>query len=330
MRVSKSSLWAVGGLLAAPAILAFWLAQPVMVPVPTSGDAWVSDPARLQRDVEYMTTVLGRRHHARPETLLRSAAYLADAFAAAGAKVSEQSFEVEGARYVNVVARFGPANGAPIVIGAHYDVEEETRGADDNASGLAVLLETARWLGSQKNLSVPLELVAYSLEEPPYFRSEQMGSWRHAQALKQAGIAPRLVVVLEMLGYFSDAPGSQSYPFPGMRLLYPDRGDFLAVVGNLGNPGVVRRVKSSLASASDLPIYSLNAPAWLPGIDFSDHASYWAHDIPAVMLTDTSFYRNPHYHKASDLPETLDYVRMAKVAAGVRKIIVDAAAEQGK
>ncbi|HRE16766.1 MAG TPA: M28 family peptidase [Rhodocyclaceae bacterium] len=323
-RQHSVGVFALVSLLAA--VLAVgWVTQPIFGSGVATREAWPASEEKLRSDVEYLTGVLGRRHHARSDTLRRTADFLKRSLVEAGATVSEQSYEVEGARYVNVVARFGPTGSDPLIVGAHYDVEEGTRGADDNASGVAVLLDAAHWLGRRSDIQAPVELVFYTLEEPPYFRSEFMGSWQHASQLEAAGVRPRLVVVLEMLGYFSDASGSQSYPLPGMSLLYPDRGDFLAVVGHLGNPRVVRRVKSSLRAASDLPIESINAPAWLPGMDFSDHASYWAKGMPAVMLTDTSFYRNPHYHKASDLPHTLDYVRMAKVAAGVKKIIKDAA-----
>jgi hypothetical protein len=231
----------------------------------------------------------------------------------------------------------GPSNSgsshAPLlVIGAHYDshgdasaggqlprgysADTHTPGADDNASGVAGLIELARLLGRTPQKR-PIELVAYALEEPPHFRTEHMGSVWHARSMTDARRDVELMVSLEMIGTFSDAPDSQSYPFPGMQHLYSDRGDFIAVVGMMADFNMSRRVKALMLGASDLPVYSINAPRLIPGIDFSDHRSYWDRGIPAVMVTDTAFMRNKHYHQASDTYEKLDYARMAKVVQGV-------------
>lgn len=273
-------------------------------------------PDQLRRDVEQLALTYGGRHHAHPGVLSRAAAYIEGRFRTSGARIEVDAYEVEGAAYRNVIARFGPAEGRPVVIGAHYDAEEETRGADDNASGVAGLLALAdRFRKSPPK--VPVELVAYCLEEPPYFRTEHMGSRRHARSLKAAGREPRLVLVLEMIGYFADAPGSQRYPVPGLSAIYPDRGNFIGVVGNYGSMAEVRQVKAAMRQAGTVPVEAIVAPAILPGIDFSDHASYWQEGMPAVMVTDTAFYRNSNYHRPSDLPETLDYVRMAGVVEAV-------------
>ncbi len=125
------------------------------------------------------------------------------------------------------------------------------------------------------------------------------------------------MISLEMIGFYSDQPGSQHYPTKLMRLFYPDRGNFIAVVGRLSDLLVTQRVKRLIAASSDVPVRSLSAPAWVPGIDFSDHLNYWNAGYDAIMVTDTSFYRNQRYHTADDLPETLDYERMAQVVQGV-------------
>lgn len=301
------------------AFAAFWLTQPGVVPSANNGGD-TAEEARLRKHVEFLAGPLAKRDHAHVGTLNRAAAYIQQGFAEAGGRVSVQAFDVDGFRYSNIVARFGPAEGSPLIVGAHYDVNAGTPGADDNASGVAGLLEVARLLGKSVP-AAPVELVAYTLEEPPYFRSEQMGSWHHAHDLVSRGVQPQLVLVLEMIGYFSDAPDSQSFPVPLLGMLYPERGNFIAVVGHAGNVGIVRRVKAAMSAASLLPVRSINAPAWLPGVDFSDHASYWLHGIPAVMVTDTSFYRNPNYHEPDDRPETLDYRRMAMVVDGVASVL---------
>jgi len=227
-----------------------------------------------------------------------------------------QNFQVDGAPYRNVIARFGPTQGPLLVIGAHYDADHDTPGADDNASGIAGLLELARLLGVHPPPR-PVELVAYSLEELPYFRTESMGSVQHARALVEARRDVQLMIAMEMIGYFRDDPGSQSFPVQALSALYPDRGNFIAVVGRFGDFSALRRVKALFTGATDLPVESINAPRSVTGIDFSDHASYWHFGIPALMITDTSFFRNPNYHGAGDTPDTLDYARMAKVVSGV-------------
>lgn len=301
------------------AIVAFWLAQPLWGGKGRAAAEEVS-PERLRAHVEFLTAE--GRDFAHPARLERAAAYVEAAFREAGGRVESQGFEVDGARYRNVIARFGAGQGVPLIVGAHYDALERTPGADDNASGVAALLEVAAALGRNPPRQ-PVELVAYTLEEAHFPGGDRMGSRHHADALAGTGIRPRGVVVLEMVGYFDDRPGSQSFPLPGLGLLYPREGNFIAVVGELLSPRLVRRVKGAMAAAGDPPVHSINAPVWVPGIDFSDHAAYWRHGMPAVMVTDTAFYRNPNYHQPGDRPETLDYRRMAGVARGVLAVIRD-------
>jgi Zn-dependent M28 family amino/carboxypeptidase len=206
------------------------------------------------------------------------------------------------------------------VIGAHYDSHGGTPGADDNASGIAGLLELAHLLGRSAP-GRPVELVAYTLEEPPHFRSPHMGSVWHARALKAEGRDVELMLSLEMIGYFSDSPGSQAYPLAAMKLAYPDRGNFIALVGQFGDFGLSRSVKAAMSGATDLPVYSLNAPAFVQGVDFSDHRSYWAQGYPALMVTDTAFMRNRNYHRVGDTFDKLDYKRMAMVVQSVYAVL---------
>jgi len=162
-----------------------------------------------------------------------------------------------------------------------------------------------------------VELVAYSLEEPPHFRTESMGSAVHAASLEAKKARVRAMISLEMIGCFSDEKDSQAYPLGVLKLLYPSTGNFIAVVGRIGGGRLVRVVKTAMRAATRLPVESINAPGFIPGIDFSDHLSYWEHGYPAVMVTDTAFYRNPRYHTSDDTPDTLDYERMALVVDGV-------------
>jgi hypothetical protein len=274
------------------------------------------DAAALEQHVRELAVNLHPRSFENFANIERAGDYILAAFIATGAETEVQKFAVQGSLYRNLIVRFGPREGPVLVIGAHYDANGGTPGADDNASGVAGLLELARLLGANPPPQ-PVELVAYTLEEPPYFRSASMGSFQHAQALVNSGRRLRLMMSLEMIGYFRDEPDSQQFPVPGLELLYPDSGNFIAIVGRFGDFGATRRVKALFRGATDLPVESMNAPAKVPGVDFSDHVNYWHFELPAVMVTDTAFLRNPHYHQASDTPETLDYPRMAKVVQAV-------------
>jgi Zn-dependent M28 family amino/carboxypeptidase len=281
-----------------------------------------AQPARLESSVRTLVESFGPRDESHPENLDRVATWIRGELERTGGKVTDQPFQVGGATYRNVIAHFGPDTRDRVVVGAHYDTAGPLPGADDNASGVAGLLELARLLGSSR-LQRRVELVAYSLEEPPYFASREMGSAFHARSLKAQGAQVRSMICLEMIGYFSDAPDSQEFPVSALRLAYPSRGNFILVVGRLGQGGLVRRVQQRMErAAAPLDVRSLIAPASLPGVDFSDHRNYWNEGWDAVMITDSAFYRNPNYHEERDTPDTLDYGRMARVVDGVHAAVL--------
>lgn len=285
-----------------------------------------ADAARLKRDVKRLAVDMTPRDWLSLKNLDRAAVFIAAELKAAGGRVERQEYrftEFDAANhrvtrgpYANILARFGPAGGNAVVVGAHYDVYGSFPGADDNASGVAALLELARLLGKNRP-AVPVELVAYTLEEPPHFAGPHMGSLHHAIELFKREERVRAMISLETMGYFSDEPGSQEFPIPLLKLFYPSTGNFIAVAGRFSDAALARKIKKAMRAASDLPVYSISAPAMLPGIDFSDHRSYWKAGYPGVMVSDTAFYRNRRYHTPADTPETLDYPRMAKVVEGV-------------
>jgi len=233
----------------------------------------------------------------------------------------EQEYEVWGIPYRNVSILFGPESRQRIVVGAHYDSFAGNPGADDNASGIAGLLELAKILSKQQ-LDIPVQLIAYTLEEPPYFRTRDMGSAVHAKQLAEDKIDIVLMISLEMIGYFTDARDSQDYPVPLMSMMYPTTGNFIAIVGNMSGMGLIRDAKSTMQSVISLPVYSVNAPSLIPGIDFSDHLNFWDQGYPALMITDTAFYRNKAYHSVQDTWDRLDYGRMSDVVKGVYAVIM--------
>lgn len=302
-------------------IMLLLITQPMSSPVLKHPPVQVS-AERLKTHVQTLSETFAPRDYTNIENLDRTADYIKREFEQTRGAVSEQAYKVNGKSYRNVIALFGKESEERLVVGAHYDVCMPLPGADDNASGVAGLIELAQLLG-QTELPMQIELVAYTLEEPPFFRSEAMGSAVHANALKKQNVKVRAMLSLEMIGYFSDEDGSQRFPNPILKLFYPSRGNFIAVVSNFSNFGLVRKVKRAMRGTGLLPVYSINAPGWLPGIDFSDHLNYWRVDYPAVMITDTSFYRNHHYHTAQDKAEKLDYHRMAKVVQALHAMLLD-------
>ncbi len=314
----------LGIIIGLPLLIWFIVTQPVFW-VRQNKSVAVVDPTRLEDHVRILATVFIPRDYRHPENLDQVAAYIRQEFERTQGRVSEQTFEVEGITYRNVILQFGPETGERIVIGAHYDAFAEYAAADDNASGVAGLIELAHLLDNV-SFKTPLELVAYTLEEPPYFRTENMGSAVHAQSLKDDNQSVKVMIALEMIGYFDDTPGSQQYPVAALGYLYPTQGDFIAIIGKLDGGRPVRQVKQAMVGATDLPVYSLNAPANLvAGVDFSDHRNYWHQGYPAVMVTDTAFLRNFNYHTPNDTPDTLDYDRMADVVIGVYEAILSLA-----
>ena len=277
------------------------------------------DAAVLQKHVKYLSVDVYPRSFGFPEHLNAAADYIKNDLTAVGIVVEEQKYLVQGVPYRNLIARFGPADGKVLVMGAHYDSHGDTPGADDNASGVAGLLELAKLL-QKSPPSRPVELVFYTLEEPPYFRTENMGSAVHSRSLVESKRPVDMMISVEMIGYFTDAPDSQSFPLSAMKLVYPTQGNFIAVVGRYKDMVATRRVKSALKGVDGLPVRSINAPALVTGIDFSDHLNYWAQGFSAVMVTDTSFYRNHEYHRSGDTYERLNYPRMAQVVQGLYQL----------
>jgi Zn-dependent M28 family amino/carboxypeptidase len=279
------------------------------------------DATALRKHTSVLSIDMAPRNYLHIDNLNKVANYISESLTSSGGRVSEQIFEVQGAEYKNIVAEFGPQGGETIVVGAHYDAEGEKPGADDNASGVAGLLEIGRLLGEVVRFKTKVVLVAFTLEEPPFFRSEEMGSAVYAKSLVEAGTAVKLMIALEMIGYFSEEKGTQGYPTPLLRLYYPSTGNFIAVVDQLMSTQA-QRMKASMAQVIDLPVYSINAPPFIPGVDFSDHSNFWRYGFPAVMITDTAFYRNHAYHTNDDRAERLNYEKMAQVVYGVFDYVV--------
>lgn len=283
-----------------------------------------ADSERLKADVRYLANIAPTRNSRQRSSLNQAANFIAASFALAGCEPKAQVFQIDDTEYRNIICSFGSEDAPRLVIGAHYDVAgDDNPGADDNASGVSALLELARMIGKEKFLlEHRLDLVAFTLEEPPHFRSENMGSYIHARSIVAEGAALKLMIGVEMIGFYSDDADSQSYPVSLLGWLYPDKANFIGVIGRLFDRSSVARVKSLMAVNDELPVYSINAPPTVTGVDFSDHWSFWQNSLPAVMVTDTAFLRNPNYHRPTDTADTLDYRRMALVVDGLYQVAV--------
>src|SRR5215212_6638455 len=322
-RIIRLMLFVVLIFLVLLACVWFWVTQPLLSRARPNSERTV-DPSRLEAHVRKLSIELGPRDASHIENLDRVAAYIKDEFSQTTARVSEQVYHVQGLTYRNVVAYFGPESEERIIVGAHYDTAGPLPGADDNASGVAGVIELARLLGRQQP-PLRVELVAFSLEEPPYYRTTGMGSSVHAESLRNQNVQVRAMFSLEMIGCFSDTPNSQFFPVGVLSAFYPSRGNFIAVVSRMSDGLLVRRTKSAMRNAAPLPVYSINAPRSVPGVDFSDQLNYWQAGYSAVMITDTAFYRNRNYHTAQDTAEKLDYKRMAMVVEGVYAAVTELA-----
>ena len=274
------------------------------------------DPSRVRADVEKLSLGFPNRSYGDPKVLDAAAAWIAGELRSSGTEPEDQPFDVKGVTYRNVLAHFGPEKGPRVVVGAHYDAADGFPAADDNASGVAALLALTR-VWAKRPPTGRVDVAFYSLEEPPSYATDAMGSVHHAKSLVEKSVAIRAVLALETLGTYDDTPGSQHFPAPLLGLLYPDRADFVAVVGDTDCAPLLAEVKGAMRGTGAIPVYAIAAPAWVPGIDWSDHRSYRPFGIPAVMITDTALFRNPRYHTADDRPDRLDYVRLARATQAI-------------
>lgn len=276
---------------------------------------------RLRKHVDVLAELIGPRHVGRPKEMAAAAAYIEREFVHLGDVVERQEYTVDRLTVANlIVERRGEREpDAILVLGAHYDSVPTTPGADDNASAVAVLIEVARLLCGRIGKRT-IRFVAFACEEPPHCFSDAMGSQMYARRCRQRSERILGMLCLEMVGFYSEEPGSQNIP-PGiprwLHWIFPKRGNFLAAAGNLGSIPLAWRFHHGFRRGTRLPLFSICLPEAIPEIRLSDNSSFWDQGYPALMLTDTAFLRNPHYHMSSDRADTLDYDRMAQVSQGV-------------
>lgn len=279
-----------------------------------------STPSTIKKHLEVLTRSTEYRNHENIEALNAIAEYIHSEFEKYCDTVYYQSYTVKGREYKNVVGVLGSQFSKKLIIGAHYDVCGNQEGADDNASGVTGILELARLL-KKDTLNFQIEFVAYTLEEPPYFGTKNMGSYVHAESVQKDKKNILGMICLEMIGYFSDKTGSQEYPVKEMKALYGTKGDFVAVVQKMPQDKFCKDFASAMEQQEHVKSISIVAPESVTGVDFSDHANYWKFNIPAIMITNTAFYRNKNYHTEGDILETLNLDKMSAVINEVRESI---------
>jgi Zn-dependent M28 family amino/carboxypeptidase len=279
----------------------------------------------LKRHVEVLAGRIGERNVWHAGEFAAAAVYIRDTLQGSGYEVRAQSFESRGLTLQNLEIEL-PGDNAPqeiIVVGAHYDSVAGSPGANDNASGVAALLEIARLLAGN---SYPrtVRLVAFANEEAPFFYGEEMGSNVYATRSRQRGEQIKAMLSLETIGYYTSQPASQQYPFP-FSLFYPDAGNFIGFVGDLSSRSLVRQAIGAFRASTAFPSEGVAAPGWVTGVHWSDHWSFWQAGYPAIMITDTALFRYPHYHAATDTPEQLDYLSLARVTRGLADVVAELA-----
>ena len=280
---------------------------------------------RLSEHVRALAGEIGERNVFEPQALRRAEDFISGVWRGQGYEINRQEYEVQHQLWANVeIMRRGSRRPEEIIlVGAHYDSVIGSPGANDNGTGVAAMLEISRRMASaQPERSV--RFVAFVNEESPFFRTPRMGSRVYAKQARERGDNIRAMLSLETIGYYSEAKGSQRYP-PFFSWFYPDRGNFIGFVGNFSSRELVHRTAAAFRSHSDFPLEYVTTFALVPGVDWSDHGSFWKYGYPAMMVTDTALYRYPHYHTDSDTPDKVNYDALARVTAGLVAVVMDLA-----
>jgi hypothetical protein len=330
MRGRRIVIWTAAIVLALPILFALgaWLYVVHMPGETGRGTLPALTPAqtelrqRLERHVRELAGRIGERNSVHYGALEQAAAYIERELASLGYTVVSQRWtSADGQEFRNLEVTL-PGREKPaevVVVGAHYDSNRGTPGADDNASGVAAILELARLLRDQGHART-IRFVAFTNEELPFFGTADQGARRYVAALKQRGDDVRSMLSVETIGYYSTGPKTQLYPKP-LNWFYPDTGNFIGFVGNLSSRPLVHEAIAAFRRHTPFPSHGAAAPESIPGVGWSDHEAFWAAGFQAVMITDTAPFRNPYYHTRGDTPDRIDYERMTRVVDGLAAVV---------
>jgi Zn-dependent M28 family amino/carboxypeptidase len=286
------------------------------------------DIERVRTHIHTLAGDIGERNVFNPMALRRAATYIERVWREQGYVVTRHKYTVRGETSANIeVSREGRDPSAGIlVIGAHYDSVAGSPGANDNGSGVSALLEIARHLAARKPVRT-VRFIAFVNEEPPFFKTRDMGSRVYVKMARARGDDIRAMLCLETIGYYSDTPDSQHYP-PLFNLFYPDAGNFIGFVSNFSSRPLLKDAVAAFRAASDFPVEYISTFTFIPGVDWSDHWSFWRDGIPAIMVTDTAPYRYPYYHTALDTPDKVSYAQLTHVIGGLLAVVTRLAGTQ--
>ena len=318
-------------LLLGAALVAWWIMIRMpgtsfrgLPPALTSEEQALRD--ELKQAVQVLAGEIGERNMEHYPQLEAAVDFIERSFAPGRGLVPRRdTYDVGGRPCANIEFEIPGQSPEILVLGAHYDSVPGSRGANDNASGIAALLALARRTAARPPGARTLRFVAFVNEESGYFQSKEMGSWVYASRCKARGDKIVGMISLETIGYFSKAPGSQEYPLPGLKLAYPSAGDFIAFVSDVSSRALLRQTLGSFRRHAMLPSEGAALPARVAGVGWSDHWAFWQHGYPAIMITDTAPFRYPHYHAGSDTPEKLDYDSMARLVSALERVIPELA-----
>lgn len=280
-----------------------------------------ADQQNLYQHVEFLTQLRPFRNHKNLESLEKVCEYLRNQFSGYGLETIDQPYLAEGTEYKNIIATYQPDKPKRMIVGAHYDVCGDQPGADDNGSAVAGLLESARMVAeASPEIDYRIDFVAFCLEEPPYYGSDLMGSYIHAKSVEQDHDNIIGLINYEMIGYFHD--GKQEYPHPRLAARYPEQANFIAVVGKHEYHDFNQKVYELMRTGADIVVQMIDDPMVEQLASMSDQRSYWRLNIPALMINDTAFIRNPNYHKMSDDIDTLNFEKMTAAVSATYNAIV--------
>lgn len=275
--------------------------------------------ARLHTHIATLAQTIGERNVFRPAALEQAANYIEKVWRGQNYEVSRYAYQARGENAANLEITQQGKSEEIVLVGAHYDSVFGSPGANDNGSGVAAMLELSRHLaGEQPKHTV--RFVAFVNEELPFFKTDSMGSRVYADMARERGDNIRAMLCLETIGYYSEVPDSQRYP-PLFNLFYPDKGNFIGFVSDFQSRSLLKRSVAAFRAASDFPIEYVTTFGFIPGVDWSDHWSFWREGIPAIMITDTAPYRYPHYHTPQDTPDKVNYPRLANLTQGLLAVV---------
>jgi len=291
--------------------------------LPPLTDTQIALRDQLRQDVEKLAAQIGERNIWNYQNLSAAADFIESSLTEAGCKVRRQNYQVEAKTCCNIEAEIKGSEQPEqiIIIGAHYDSVYGSPGANDNGSAVTAALALARHFAGKKTVRT-LRFVFFPNEEPPFFQTGQMGSMYYAKSCREKNENIIAMLSLETIGYYTDKPKTQKYPFP-LSLFYPSTGDFLGFVSNLSSRKLLHAAIASFRKNCKFPSQGGAIPEFVPGINWSDHYSFWRQGYPAIMVTDTAPFRYPYYHSPDDTTDKICYDHLAIVTTGIESIIND-------